>query len=159
MSEKMFKLSKNYKKLWGLLKGGATVVYQVECLPKVKETGLIDKSMCPHIPTSIRYRDEDGLKAWRDISLSEFTKECRRLNLEFFDEAEAPEPNRFWVTRGSYAREVTTKIRDVANEIVFDETSKEAAAIGSVHCAAYVGVRKIRAWAEKGETKWEWVSE
>ena len=92
MSEKMFKLSKNYWRLWELLHSGATVVYQVEYLPCVRETGLIDKSMCPHIPMSIRYADEDGLKAWRDIAPSTFVSECERLNLRFFDEAEAPQP-------------------------------------------------------------------
>lgn len=159
MSEKTFKLSKNYRRLWELLHRGATVVYRVNQEQIFDEVGLIKNEDCQHIALNVRYTDEDGLKAWRDIDAPTFVSECERLNLQFFDEAEAPEPNRFWVDRGNHAREVTSKIRDVADEIVFDETSKETAAIGSVHCAVYVGVRKIRAWTDKGKTRWEWVDE
>lgn len=131
MSEKMFKLSRDYQRLWTLLKGSATVVYRVNQEQIFDEVGLIKNEGCPHIPMSIRYTDEDGLKAWRDIDATTFVSECQRLNLQFFDEAETtePEPNRFWMDRGSYAREVTAKVDDIANEIVFDE-SKENAATG-----------------------------
>lgn len=60
MSEKMFKLSKNYRKLWGLLKGGATVVYQIQILPKVKVAGLIENEGCQHIALTVRFIDEEN---------------------------------------------------------------------------------------------------
>lgn len=90
MCEKTFKLSKNYWWLWELLHSGATVVYRVNQEQIFDEVGLIKNEDCQHIALNVRYTDEDGLKAWRDIDAPTFVRECERLNLQFFDEVEAP---------------------------------------------------------------------
>ena len=157
MSEKLFKLSKDYQKLWLLINNRKTVICKLTGF--IDEVGVMRLSVAFKKPAVVIEGTVTDMK-WRfQTDISVFLKECHAHSIEFFDEVEAPklpEPNMFWVS-GAEETPAASMPQRIAEDLYMDGVKSSCA---WVECAVRLPDRKMRVWEdEDGDTHWGWVDE